>query len=87
MSGHMAVKLGKAMGLEVTVISTSEKKREEAIKTLGADHFIVSKNDKEMLVCAPNLSTFRILHLHQKLLCPSYQDITTVLSTESAWLL
>lgn len=46
--GHMAVKLGKAMGLEVTVFSTSEKKKEEALKTLGADHFIVSKDKEQM---------------------------------------
>jgi cinnamyl-alcohol dehydrogenase len=53
--GHMAVKLGKAMGLEVTVISTSENKRAEALKSLGADHFIVSKNEKEMLAAAGSL--------------------------------
>ena len=30
--GHMAVKIGKGLGLHVTVISTSEAKREEAVK-------------------------------------------------------
>lgn len=48
-AGHMAVRFGKALGLEVTVISTSENKRKTA-KTLGADHFVVSKDEKAMLV-------------------------------------
>ena len=38
------------MRFQVTVFSTSEKKKEEALKTLGADHFIVSKNKEEMEV-------------------------------------
>ncbi|MDQ3269185.1 MAG: NAD(P)-dependent alcohol dehydrogenase, partial [Pseudomonadota bacterium] len=36
--GHMAVKLAAAMGAEVTVLSTSESKREAAME-LGATHF------------------------------------------------
>lgn len=36
--GHMAVKLAAAMGAEVTVLSTSESKREAAL-ALGATHF------------------------------------------------
>ena len=36
--GHMAVKLAAAMGCEVTVLSTSESKREDAI-ALGAHDF------------------------------------------------
>ncbi|MCO5611649.1 hypothetical protein L7F22_065903 [Adiantum nelumboides] len=46
--GHMAVKFGKAFGLEVTVISTSPNKKAEAIDILGADHFLVS-SDKEAM--------------------------------------
>ncbi|KAJ4812684.1 cinnamyl-alcohol dehydrogenase [Rhynchospora pubera] len=46
--GHMAVKFGKAFGLKVTVISTSESKREEAISLLGADKFILSKDSDQM---------------------------------------
>ena len=46
--GHMAVKLGKAFGLQVTVISTSPKKEKEAREDLGADHFIISKDEKQM---------------------------------------
>lgn len=41
--GHMAVKLAKAMGTEVTVLSTSEKKREDA-KRLGAANFAVTSS-------------------------------------------
>ena len=36
--------------LQVTVFSTSEKKREEALKVLKADHFIVSKDEEQMKV-------------------------------------
>ncbi|KAH7314812.1 hypothetical protein KP509_21G021600 [Ceratopteris richardii] len=42
--GHMAVKFGKAFGLKVTVISTSPNKREEALKNLRADAFLISKD-------------------------------------------
>lgn len=40
--GHMAVKLAAAMGAEVTVFSTSPKKKESALE-LGAKHFVVTK--------------------------------------------
>jgi D-arabinose 1-dehydrogenase-like Zn-dependent alcohol dehydrogenase len=36
--------------LQVTVFSTSEKKRAEALKTLKADHFVVSKDEEQMNV-------------------------------------
>ncbi|MES2826595.1 MAG: NAD(P)-dependent alcohol dehydrogenase [Bacteroidota bacterium] len=39
--GHMAVKFGVAFGAEVTVLSTSPKKEEDA-KKLGAHHFVVT---------------------------------------------
>ncbi|MCB0403754.1 MAG: NAD(P)-dependent alcohol dehydrogenase [Bdellovibrionales bacterium] len=39
--GHMAVKIGAAMGAEVTVLSRSENKREDA-KKLGAHKFLVT---------------------------------------------
>ncbi|MFD1874804.1 zinc-binding dehydrogenase [Hymenobacter bucti] len=45
--GHMGVKFGVAFGAEVTVLSTSEAKR-EAAKTLGAHHFVVTKNAAEV---------------------------------------
>lgn len=45
--GHMGVKFGVAFGAEVTVLSTSEAKR-EAAKALGAHHFVVTKNEDEV---------------------------------------
>ncbi|KAJ4714588.1 putative Alcohol dehydrogenase [Melia azedarach] len=47
-AGHVAVRFAKAMGVKVTVISTSPNKKEEAIKHLGADSFVVSRNQDEM---------------------------------------
>lgn len=41
--GHMAVKIAKAMGAEVTVFSTSPNKEADA-KKLGAKHFVLSKD-------------------------------------------
>lgn len=41
--GHMAVKLGKALGAHVTVLSHSPNKRDDALK-LGADDFIVTQD-------------------------------------------
>ena len=43
--GHMAVKIGAALGAEVTVLSTSENKRLDANK-LGAAHFSITKDPK-----------------------------------------
>jgi uncharacterized zinc-type alcohol dehydrogenase-like protein len=43
--GHMAVKLAKAMGTEVTVLSTSEKKMEDATR-LGAANFAVTSSSQ-----------------------------------------
>lgn len=40
--GHVAVKLAKAFGLKVTVISTSPSKEREAINRFGADFFLLS---------------------------------------------
>ncbi|WP_246838486.1 NAD(P)-dependent alcohol dehydrogenase [Leptospira meyeri] len=40
--GHMAVKLAKAMGAEVTVLSQSANKKDDASQ-LGADHFLDTK--------------------------------------------
>jgi D-arabinose 1-dehydrogenase-like Zn-dependent alcohol dehydrogenase len=56
--GHMAVKIGAAMGAHVTVISTSESKRDGAAK-LGAKGFLVSK-DPEQLKAAENSLDFII---------------------------
>ncbi|MFC3680314.1 NAD(P)-dependent alcohol dehydrogenase [Bacterioplanoides pacificum] len=45
--GHMAVKLAVAMGAEVTVLSRSDKKAEEA-RTLGANGILVSSDKSAM---------------------------------------
>lgn len=46
--GHMAVRFGKAFGLKVTVFSTSLSKEKEALGELGADAFVVSKDEEAM---------------------------------------
>ncbi|XP_042487251.1 probable mannitol dehydrogenase [Macadamia integrifolia] len=46
--GHMAVKFAKAFGMKVTVISTSPSKEKEAIEHLGADSFLVSRDQAQM---------------------------------------
>jgi uncharacterized zinc-type alcohol dehydrogenase-like protein len=45
--GHMAVKFAAAMGCEVTVLSTSPGKEDDA-KALGAHKFVVTKNEQAM---------------------------------------
>ncbi|OJW13240.1 NAD(P)-dependent alcohol dehydrogenase [Mucilaginibacter sp. 44-25] len=45
--GHMGVKFGVAFGAEVTVLSTSPSKEEDA-KKLGAHHFLVTKDPEQM---------------------------------------
>ena len=49
--GHVAVKIGKAFGLKVTVISSSSRKEREALDRLGADSFLVSSDPAKMKVC------------------------------------
>ncbi|WP_194421017.1 NAD(P)-dependent alcohol dehydrogenase [Microbacterium abyssi] len=41
--GHMAVKIAHAMGAEVTVLSRSEAKRDDALN-LGADHYFATED-------------------------------------------
>jgi uncharacterized zinc-type alcohol dehydrogenase-like protein len=45
--GHMAVKIARALGTEVTVLSTSEKKRQDALR-LGANHFELTTQPKTL---------------------------------------
>lgn len=45
--GHMAVKLAVAMGAEVTVISTSDRKQADA-ERMGASHFLINKDKAAM---------------------------------------
>ncbi|CAL5048857.1 unnamed protein product [Urochloa decumbens] len=53
--GHMGVKLAKAMGHHVTVISSSDKKRGEAVDHLGADAFLASSDGAAMAAAAGTL--------------------------------
>ncbi|XP_047335009.1 8-hydroxygeraniol dehydrogenase-like [Impatiens glandulifera] len=46
--GHCAVKFAKALGVHVTVISTTPGKKSEALDRLGAHSFLVSSNPDEM---------------------------------------
>lgn len=48
--GHMAVKLAAAMGAEVTVLSTSDRKRADA-ERMGAKYFLIN-SDKEAMKAA-----------------------------------
>jgi len=43
--GHMAVKIGKALGTEVTVLSTSERKRKDAERLGASDFALTSQPD------------------------------------------
>jgi uncharacterized zinc-type alcohol dehydrogenase-like protein len=45
--GHMAVKFAVAFGADVTVLSTSPSKKEDALN-LGAHHFIVTKDPEQV---------------------------------------
>ncbi len=45
--GHMGVKLGAAMGAEITVITSSQEKARDA-KRLGAHNVLLSNNSEEM---------------------------------------
>lgn len=48
--GHVAVRIAKAFGLKVTVISSSPGKEDEAINKFGADAFLVSSDPAKMKV-------------------------------------
>ncbi|MBE9583969.1 NAD(P)-dependent alcohol dehydrogenase [Mucilaginibacter sp. JRF] len=49
--GHMAVKFAASLGAEVTVLSTSASKMEDALK-LGAHHFVVTKDEEQVKAVA-----------------------------------
>lgn len=52
--GHMAVKLAKAMGAEVTILTHSKNKIEDG-KKMGADRVILSSDDQQMEDAASSL--------------------------------
>ncbi len=51
-------------GMEVTVVSTSPKKEKEAREVLGADHFLISKDEAQMSVRTTPSSTVRLERLY-----------------------
>lgn len=53
--GHIGVLIAKAMGHHVTVISSSYKKREEAMAVLGADEYLVSSDTAKVQAAAESL--------------------------------
>ena len=55
--GHMGVKIANAMGADVTVLSHSEKKREDAMK-LGAHKFVLTKTPEAF---AEHANTFDLI--------------------------
>ncbi|GAA4037183.1 NAD(P)-dependent alcohol dehydrogenase [Sphingomonas rosea] len=66
--GHMAVKLAKALGAEVTVFTTSPEKKDEAEK-LGATHVTIEKDLKkeaEKLSAVPGTFDFIISTVPEK---------------------
>ena len=52
--GHMAVKIAKAMGAHVVLFTTSEGKREDALR-LGADEVVISRDKAQMKAQANSL--------------------------------
>ncbi|CAM0877541.1 unnamed protein product [Alopecurus aequalis] len=53
--GHLGVKVAKSMGHHVTVISSSDKKRAEAMDELDADAYIVSSDGDAMAAAVDSL--------------------------------
>jgi uncharacterized zinc-type alcohol dehydrogenase-like protein len=53
--GHMAVKFGVAFGAEVTVLSTSPAKEQDA-KKLGAHHFVNTKDEAQVKAVASSFN-------------------------------
>lgn len=52
--GHMAIKIARALGAEVTLFTTSPSKREDALR-LGAHHVVFSTDKNAMEDCAGSL--------------------------------
>ncbi|KAJ9552025.1 hypothetical protein OSB04_016070 [Centaurea solstitialis] len=53
--GHMGVLIAKAMDHHVTVISSSNKKRDEAMNVLGADEYLVSSDADKIQAAVDSL--------------------------------
>ncbi|KAJ4962363.1 hypothetical protein NE237_022302 [Protea cynaroides] len=81
--GHVAVKFVKALGLKVTVISTSLTKKQEALEHLGADAFFISRDQAQMAAATatmdgiidtvstkhPLLPLINLIKPHGKIVC------------------
>ncbi|MGF1460516.1 MAG: NAD(P)-dependent alcohol dehydrogenase [Leptolyngbyaceae cyanobacterium] len=52
--GHMAIKIGKALGAEVIAFTRSEAKKDDILK-MGADQVIISTDDEQMESVAQSL--------------------------------
>ena len=48
--------------VQVTVFSTSEKKKDEALNVLKANHFIVSKDEEQMKVRAVSTTSVHLCY-------------------------
>ncbi|MBA0859557.1 hypothetical protein Goshw_008255, partial [Gossypium schwendimanii] len=46
--GHLAMRFAKAVGTKVTVISTSPNKKKEAMEILGANSFLVNRDQDQL---------------------------------------
>ncbi|KAJ4973286.1 hypothetical protein NE237_006460 [Protea cynaroides] len=93
--GHMVAKIAKAMGHHVTVISSSDKKREEAINHIGTDAYLVSSYTEGMKAAADSLDyitdTIPVFHLLEPYLNLLKIDekliLTSVISTPLKFIL
>ncbi len=52
--GHMAIKLGKALGAKVVAITRSESKKDKLLK-MGADEVVISENEDDMKSAAQSI--------------------------------
>ena len=80
--GHMAVKFGKAFGLNVTVLSTSIFKKEEALTLLGADKFVVSSDQEQMKVDLHKISNKDFFKFYEQ---AEFIEKNTQQVLEAAW--
>jgi alcohol dehydrogenase (NADP+) len=80
--GHMGVKIAASLGAEVTVLSTSENKRTDALN-LGAHNFIVTKDSSQMSKAAKSfdfiLNTISAGHDYNAYLSTLKRDGTMVI--------
>lgn len=53
--GHLALQFASKMGAPVTAISTSTRKRDDAMQLFGATHFLLSTDDAAMQAAASSL--------------------------------